>query len=615
MAQEHESSLGKAYDARLVRRLLPYAKAHKRLLVLSIVLVLVQVAVEQISPLIWMSAIGGPVSTIAEAPNDPAAWESLHFLVLMFVIVLAFEMCLRFFSSYSLIRLGQKIVFDLRSHLYGHLQQMPLRFYDKRPVGLLVTRTTSDIEAIGEVFSSGLVTMLADILKILVILGILFALNWELAAIILLVFPIMFAITAIFRVRARMAYRAMRARVAVLNAFLVEALGGLMVTRIFAREKQQESRYKERNLEYRAATLETVQNFAIFFPIVEFIATASVGLLLWYGYQQILGGTLGADVFTTFFIFTQRLFRPIRELSERYTILQGAMASTERVFGLIDEQNELVDPDSPVDVKPKSFRGEIEFRNVWFAYNDEEWVLKDVSFKVEPGNSLALVGATGSGKSTIINLICRFYDIQRGQILIDGVDIKQMRRSDLRSFFGLVAQDVFLFAGTVLENLRLGDESISRQRVVDAAKATGADGFISRLPHGIDSEMAERGATFSTGQKQLIAFSRALAFDPPLLILDEATAHIDSETEAQIQKAIEKVMEGRTTLAVAHRLSTIQHANEILVLHKGEIVERGKHEELLAQKGRYHRLYMLQFGASESLLADGAGKRTIGGTG
>ncbi|MCK6439139.1 MAG: ABC transporter ATP-binding protein/permease [Planctomycetes bacterium] len=592
---EDEGVLGKAYDARLVKRLWPYARPHMRLFAVATMLVLLQIAAEQAAPLLMSLAIDGPMTALAKDGSDAAAWDTLHGLSLIFILVLVADFALRYFQTYALNVLGQRVIFGLRSHLYRHLQGLPLRFYDRKPVGVLVTRTTNDIEAIGEIFSAGLVTMLADVLKIIVILGIMFALNFELALVVLAVFPVMFLITSIFRHRTRTAYRVMRTKLAELNGFLVEALGGLTVTRIFAQEKRQEERYDKRNAAYRDACLDTVQNFALFYPVIEFISTVSIGLLLWYGHGLIADNTIAAGAFVAFFVYTQRLFRPMRELSEHYTVLQSAMASTERVMQLLDERNEIVDPPAPATINRVAMRGEIEFRDVWFAYQADRWVLKGVSFRVPPGGTLALVGATGSGKTTIINLLCRFYDAQKGQILIDGVDIREMRLDDLRSCFGLVLQDVFLFAGTVVENLRLGDLSISRERVIEAAKDTGVDSFVSRLEKGYDSVIAERGATLSAGERQLIAFARALAFDPRILILDEATANIDSESEARIQQAIERTTHGRTTVAIAHRLSTIRHAGEILVLHKGEVAERGSHDELLGRKGRYHQLYMLQF--------------------
>ena len=602
---QYEKTLGKAYDARLLRRLLPFAKAHSKLALGVVVIVLIQVLAEQAAPFFLSIVIDGPVPDLIADPENSAAWDMLSTLSIVFVIVLAIELSLRFFSTYGLSILGQRIIFNLRSRLYQHLQSLPLRFYDRKPVGLLVTRTTSDIEAIGEVFSSGLVVMFADVLKIIVILVIMFSMNWQLALIILIMFPVIFGVTTVFRVRARSAYRAMRTRVAVLNSFLVEALGGLFVTRMFAQEKKQNSRYEKRNKEYFKSCMSAVHNFALFFPAVELVAKAATALLLWYGFQLVSSGSEGSQVlrageFVAFFIYTERLFRPIRELSERYTILQSAMASTERVMNLIDETNDIADPESPTKLDPNKVRGEIEFRNVWSAYVGEQWVLKDVSFKVMAGNNLALVGATGSGKTTIINLICRFYDVNKGQILVDGIDIRQLSISELRRSFGLVLQDVFLFAGSVLDNLRLGNENISRNTVVEAARTTGAASFIERLDNNYDEFVAERGSTFSTGEKQLIAFARALAFDPRILILDEATANIDSETEALIQEGLSNLMRGRTTVAVAHRLSTIQNSDEILVLHNGEIVERGNHQELLALKGRYYKLYMLQFDGSQS---------------
>lgn len=590
-----EDALGKAYDSKLLSKLLPFVKPHKALFFGAFSLTLLQVLVELTKPLLVKFAIDEPIKLLAENPELDSAWDTLHMISLVFIGVLAAELFLRYWSGYGLVKLGQRVIFDLRSKLYRHLQSLSLRFYDRNPVGRLVTRTTSDIEAIGEIFSSGLVMILADIIKITVVLVILFALNWQLALLIVAIFPVMFGVTAVFRYRARSAFRVMRIKQAAANSFLNESIGGVSVTRIFAQEERQAAKYRERNSEYLGAALTTVQNFSLFFPAVQLVSTIAIGALLWYGTSLVTGLELQAGEFIAFFLYTESLFRPIREISERYTVLQSAMSSTERVTSLLDEANDVPDSATPVAFDPKTCKGEIEFRDVWFAYKGEQWVLKGVSFRLEPGQALAIVGATGSGKTTIINLLCRFYDIQKGTILLDGVDIRELAKRDLRAALGLVLQDVFLFAGSVLENLRLGDDSISRERVIDAAKTAGASTFIERLDNQFDAPVAERGATFSTGEKQLVAFARALAYEPRILILDEATANIDSETEALIQRGLEKLMEGRTTVAVAHRLSTIKHANQILVMHAGEIVERGTHEELLKMEGRYWRLYMLQF--------------------
>jgi ATP-binding cassette subfamily B protein len=606
MSVQDEQALGKAYDAKLMRQLWPYLKPHSGLMWGSLCVLLLQIAVELAGPWLVKLAFDGPIPELAKhglgaQASETAraavegAWDTLYLLSIIFAGLLVAEYFLRYWSGYGLMKLGQSVVFDLRSALYRHLQGLPLRFYDRNPVGRLVTRTSSDIEAIGELFSSGLVTILADCLKIVLILSLMLMMNWRLALLIIGFFPVMLAITYWFRTRARDAFREMRIRAASLNAFLNESLGGLTVMRIFAQERRQERKYRERNQEHRQAALTTVFNFSVFFPAVSIVSTAAVGALIWYGADLVGAGALEIGSFVTFFFYTEKLFRPVREISERWAILQSAMASTERVMQLLDERNEIPDDPAPVPFDHARATGRIEFRNVWFAYIDEQWVLRDVSFTLGAGESLAIVGATGSGKTTIINLVLRFYDPQRGQILLDGIDIRRCRKQDLRAAFGLVLQDVFLFAGTVMENLRLGNTDIPRSRVVDAATTAGAWDFISRLDGGIDGMVAERGATFSTGQKQLIAFARALAFQPRVLILDEATANIDSETEALIQQALAKLMAGRTTIAVAHRLSTIRGASQILVMHAGGVAERGTHAELILQQGRYWRLYTLQF--------------------
>lgn len=598
---DDDEFLGKAYDARLIKRLVPYARPYVGLVVWGTLFMLLAALFELLLPMIVRETVNGPFMVMGDSAATEAerseAWATLGLFSFGFMGLVVLQVLARYFNSYLFAKLGQCAVLDIRQQCYSHIQRLPLRFFDRNPVGRLVTRVTSDVEAIGEVFASGLVQLAGDALIVIGALALMMWLDWRMGLIVVASIPVMAVITWVFRGRARSAFRDMRVKLAVVNSFLNETIQGWRVTRIFGTERAMAAKFDEKSGDYREASYRTVFNFSLFFPIVELAGTATVMLVVWFGTTAIFGGTLDYGTFFAFFLYTPMLFRPIREMSEKYNVLQSAMASAERLFRVIDTTNDVQDPDAPQTLEIK---GEIEFRDVWFAYGNRDdgtpdWVLRGVSFKVPAGSSLALVGATGSGKTTIISLLMRFYDVQQGAILIDGVDIRKMTKAHLRRAFSLVLQDVFLFAGTVLENIRLGDQSISRESVEHAARTVHADGFICGLKDGFDAMVAERGATFSAGQRQLIAFARALAFDPKVLVLDEATSNIDSETEALIQDALKQLMHGRTAVVVAHRLSTITDSDNILVMHKGEVAEQGSHQHLLKLQGRYHKLYQLQF--------------------
>lgn len=593
---DDDEFLGKAYDARLIKRLLPYARPYLGLVVWGTLFMLFAAGCELVIPLIVREAVNGPFTMMgneaASEAEKAAAWTTLAWFSFGFLALVVVQFFARYGNTYLFQKLGQRAVLDLRQDTYAHIQRLPLRFFDRNPVGRLVTRVTSDVEAIGEVFASGLVQLAGDALVVVGALTMMMLLSWQLGLFVVGAIPVMAFLTWLFRGRARNAFREMRVKLAVVNSFLNETIQGWRITRIFGTEKQMAEKFDQRSSDYRDASYRTVFNFSLFFPIVEFAGTLCVMLVVWWGTRSIFEQELDFGTFFAFFLYTPMMFRPIREMSEKYNVLQSAMASAERLFRILDTKNDVEDPAQP---KAPAITGEIEFRDVWFAYQGEDWVLKDVSFKVPAGSSLALVGATGSGKTTIISLLMRFYDIQKGSILIDGVDIRHMSKAHLREAFSLVLQDVFLFAGTVLDNIRLGNTEITREQVEQAARVVHAHDFIMSLRGGYDAPVAERGATFSAGQRQLLAFARALAFNPKILVLDEATSNIDSETEALIQDALSQLMQGRTAVVVAHRLSTITHSDNILVLHKGEVVEQGNHTELLQENGRYAKLYQLQF--------------------
>jgi ATP-binding cassette subfamily B multidrug efflux pump len=529
--------------------------------------------------------------------------------------------------------IGQRVMEDLRGQIFGHLQRLELAFFDRNPVGRLMTRVTSDVEALNEMFTSGVVTIFGDVFTIGAIVTAMLILDWRLALVTFTVLPLVFASAWLFRMRVRKAYRDIRLRLARINAFLQERITGMSVTQLFRQEEATSGRFRDINRDYLAAHLKSITYYALFFPAVEILAAVAMALIIWYGGSESLRGAMTVGTIAAFLQYARRFFRPIQDLSEKYNILQSAMASSERVFKLLDREPhpvecEPADPEEPAgafdslerepNLRPVHARGgRIEFRNVWFRYGDESgevvpdasdsrsddearWVLKDVSFTVEPGQRVAIVGATGAGKSTLINLLMRFYRPQRGVILLDGIDISTVPAPDVRRRIGLVLQDVYLFSDTVARNIDLGRDRVGRREVEGAARRVGVEAYIERMPGGYDQRLGERGSNLSGGERQLLSFARALAGDPDLLILDEATSSVDSAIEARIERALEELMLGRTSLVIAHRLSTIRRADRILVMHHGEIRETGTHEELLELEGLYSRLHRLQFAGSPS---------------
>jgi len=531
----------------------------------------------------------------------PRKTDGLTLLVMLFLGSQLLRLVFSYFQSVFLNSVGQYVMFDMRKELYSKLQHQEVAYYDRNPVGRIMTRLTSDVDALNELFTAGVTDLLGDLVKILAIVSIMLWMDVKLTLVSLLTVPLLFAATTWFRKGARRGYDMVRTRLARINAFLQEHFAGAQTVQIFNAEAKSLRTFDRINDEYRRANIDTIFYYAIFFPLVDLIGAVGIALIIWYGGYRVMQNTPEHTVLTlgalvAFIQYSQSLFQPIRDISDKYNVLQAAVVASHRIFKTLDLPLAIVGPERPL--KAERARGRIEFQNVWFAYKDDDWVLKDVSFTVEPGQSIALVGHTGSGKTTITNLLMRFYDIQRGRILLDGVDLRDWELNALRQNFAVVLQEVFLFSGTIEGNIRLGREDIIEERVRWAAQEVHADGFIRRLKDNYKAEVRERGAGLSVGQKQLISFARALAFDPALLILDEATSSIDTETEQLIQRAIERVMRDRTSIVVAHRLSTIQNADRIIVLHHGEIREQGTHQELLAERGLYWKLYKLQYADS-----------------
>jgi ATP-binding cassette subfamily B protein len=593
-----EEILGKAYDTRLMKRLIKYLKPYRWHVILGIFLSVIVSGMEAVRPWFTKYAVDTNI-----ANNDQ---HGLLITAIAFLGLLVVRGLVQYASAYLTQWIGQKTIFDLRMQVFTHLQNLSIKFYDKNPIGRLITRVTNDVEVLNEMFSSGIVMVFSDVFTIIGILYFMFTMSWELALLSLSVLPLLFYGTFLFRRKAREAYREVRLQVARINTFMQEHITGMMVDQIFNRKKKSYNQFSEINAAHRDANIKSIFYYALFYPGVDLIGAIAIGLIIWYSGIDALKGSLTIGTVIAFFQFNEMFWRPIRDLSEKYNIMQSAMASSERLFKLLDDQTLIPNPQKPVSLE--KINGEIEFRNVWFAYNDEEWVLKNVSFKINRGETVAFVGHTGAGKTTIINLICRFYEFQKGQILIDGIDIRSINKEDLRKHMAIVLQDVFLFSGDIKSNINLGNDGISIDRIKASARVVGVNRFIEKLPKQYDEEVKERGATLSVGQKQLISFARALAVHPKILVLDEATSSVDTETEILIQQAIKKLLQGRTSIVIAHRLSTIQRANKIIVMHKGEIREMGTHQELIALEGIYYKLYRLQYKEQEKMVVGKGGK-------
>jgi ATP-binding cassette, subfamily B, multidrug efflux pump len=578
------------YDAALLRRLLRYLRPYRWLATGAVLLLLFQSGLALVGPRLTEHALD-----VAIPRKDLGL---LGLLAGLYVGTLLLELVAEYGGVLLTTFVGQRVMYDLRMEIFGHLQRLSVSYFDRNPVGRLMTRVTSDVETLNELFSSGVVTIFGDVFTLVAIMVMMLVIDVKLALVTFAVIPLVWLTAAIFRRRVRDAFRDIRYRLARLNAFLQERLSGMRVVQLFSREEASAERFAELNREHLAAHLRSITIYAIFFPVVEVLTAVAMALLLWYGGLRVLDQTLTVGVLAAFIQYTRRFFQPLQDLSEKFNLLQSAMASSERVFALLDEPVTVPEQSSPRPM-PRPLRGEVRFEGVWFRYSpDGPWVLRDVSFVASPGKTVALVGHTGAGKTTVVNLLLRFYDPQRGRITVDGVDIREIATADLRSAIGFVQQDLFLFTGDILHNLTLG-APITAEAAKRAAARVGADRFIERLPSGYGHRLGERGRNLSVGERQLLSFARALALDPGILVLDEATSSVDAEAEAQIQRAIAELMAGRTSLVVAHRLSTILHADEILVMHYGEIRERGTHRELLAAGGLYERLYQLQLRGQE----------------
>jgi ATP-binding cassette subfamily B protein len=620
MASEEEV-LGKAYDSRLMKRLLTYLRPYKWQVGIALASIVLKAGADVLGPYLTKIVVDRYLAPVRglHTPFDrflsSKALVGIAQIATLYVGLLIFSFLLEYLQTYYMQWAGQKTMFDMRAQIFRHLQRMHIGFYDKNPVGRLVTRVTTDVDAVNEMFTSGVVSIFEDVFVLAGIIAIMLRMNWKLALITLAVLPLIGIATRIFRDKVRDSYRRIRVAIARINAYLQEHVSGMVVLQLFNREDRAFEKFSEVNAVHMDAFKDAIMAHAVYYPVVEVLSAIAIASVIWFGGNDVIRNTTTLGVLVAFIQYAQRFFRPIQDLSEKYNILQSAMASSERIFKLIDTPSEII---PPAVAKSPDGPGRIEFDHVWFAYRSipdshvetaargrsveqssaisgPDWVLRDVSFVIEPGETVAIVGHTGAGKTTIISLLMRFYDVQKGAIKIDGVDVKEMDLADLRHRIGVVLQDPFLFSGTVASNIRLGTEGIDDLAVEKAAEDVNLADFIRTLPNGFNEEVRERGSTLSTGQKQLISFARALAHNPKILILDEATSSVDTETEFRVRDALSRMVEGRTSVIIAHRLSTIQRADKIVVMHKGQVREMGSHQQLLAKHGIYYKLYQLQY--------------------
>lgn len=589
-----EDELTKIYDREIFRRLIGYVKPYRRKVLIGLVLILIAEGARNVTPLLAKYAIDNHINSEALRNRDfGTVLLALRGVVILYTALLLLDLAASFLRTYMMQIMGQEIMRDMRVQLYAHIHKLHAAFFDTTAVGRLMTRVMNDIAALNELFASGIVDSIGSVIGLITICVMMFVVSWQFALVTLSVLPIIAMATLFYQVLSRRAYREWRRQLSRMNAFMNERIGGLTTLQLFNQEASTIRRFTGINTEYLSAALRAVMAMAFFGPLIDLTGGLATAVIIWYGGGNVIQNNISIGELFAFLVWGQRFFWPLRALSEQYNTLLIAMASSERVFTLFDTEPAVQDRPNAKPIE--EFRERVEFRDVWFAYNDDDHVIRGISLTIERGERVAVVGATGSGKTTLTNLLCRFYDIQKGSILVDGVDVRDLRMADLRRRIAIVQQDVFLFSGSIADNIRLDSPDISDEQVAEAAGIVQADRFISSLPGGMDAEVKEGGSTFSSGQKQLVAFARALAFDPDILILDEATSSIDTETEVLIQAGLKRLLEGRTSIIIAHRLSTIQDADKIVVMHKGEIREVGTHTELLRERGIYYRLYQLQY--------------------